>query len=102
MVYVQDIGTYHLANAKYILRCGKYPALLLPEWSLKPYAPFSPEEHFKETEKKQELALPQKVIINAMKMAQLKPAGAFKGKTVLWLFIIGAVVLYLITKIIGR
>lgn len=99
MIYIQDAGTYHISNIKYMLRYKNYPAMILPEWSLKP---FSPAEHFKETEEKEELALPQKVIINAMKMAQLKPSGAMAGKTILWVLIAGVVVLYLISQIIGK
>jgi len=106
MIYIQDAGTYHISNIKYLLRYKNYPAMILPEWSLKPYVPpkaFSPREHFKETEDKEELALPQKVIINAMKMAQLKaPSGIMTGKTILWILVVGGFVLYLLSKIIGK
>lgn len=99
MVYIEDAGTFHVSNAEYMLRYKQYPAIILPEWSLKP---FSPSEHFKQTEKKQEQALPQKVIINAMKMAGLKPSMAMKGKTILWVIIGAVAVLYLLSQIIGK
>jgi len=99
MVFIQDAGTYHVANTEFILRYKNFPAMILPEWSLKP---LSLSEHFKGTVEKQEASLPQRVIINAMKMAQLKPAGAMAGKTILWILIAGVAVLYLISQIIGK
>ncbi len=103
MVYVRQNGTYHLANAEYMLKYTQgnkqFPALLLPEWSLEP---FSPSEHHQQTEKEGKSSLPQKVIINAMKMAQLKPAGmGMQGKTLLWVLaaVVGA--LYLISQMIN-
>ena len=98
MVYIQDAGTYHLANTEFMLRYKQFPAMILPEWSLKP---LSLSEHFKKTTEKQESALPQKVIINAMKMAGLKPSGTMPGKTILWVLVAAVAVLYLISQMIG-
>ncbi len=105
MVYVQDIGTYHLADAKSILRYKNYPAMILPEWSLDSYGKpkrFDSKEHYEEAEEKGAIATYQRVIINAMKMAALKPTGVMAGKTILWVLIAGVAVLYLISQIIGK
>jgi hypothetical protein len=99
MIYVQDAGTYHVSNAEYMLRYGKYPAIILPEWSLKP---FSPSEHFKKTEQEGAEALHQRVIIKAMKMADIKQQGMMKGKTLLWVLILGVAALYIISQILGK
>jgi len=99
MVYIQDAGTYHIANTEFLLRYKNFPAIILPEWSLKP---LSLSEHFKGTVTKQESSLPQKVIINAMKMAQLKPSGAMAGKTILWVLVGACGVLYLISQLLGK
>ena len=105
MVYVQDIGTYHLANTKYMLRYKNFPAMILPEWSLDPYGkpiPFDSAKHYEEAEGKGAIATYQKVIINAMKMAQLKPASSIPGKTILWILVAAVAVLYLISQMIGK
>ena len=106
MVYVQDIGTYHLADVKHMLRYKNFPAMVLPEWSLEPLTKkvkaFDSKEHYEETEKKGAIATYQKVIINAMKMAQLKPASAMAGKTILWVLVAAVAVLYLISQMIGK
>ncbi len=99
MVYIEDIGTYHMANTEFMLRYKNFPAIILPEWSLKP---LSLSEHFKKTTEKQESALPQKVIINAMKMAGLKPSMAMRGKTILWVLAAAVAGLYLLSQIIGK
>ena len=99
MVYIQDVGTYHLANTEFILRYKNFPAMILPEWSLKP---LSLSEHFKKTVEEGAVALPEKVIINAMKMAQLKPASSIPGKTILWILVAGVAVLYLISQMLGK
>ena len=98
MIYLPNHQLYHLASADYMLRYKKYPVIIQPEWSL---IPFSPKDHLEKTEKNKEISLPQKVIINAVKLAQLKLKTPLGGKAILWV-IIGIVgILYLISKITG-
>jgi len=98
MIYLPNHQLYHLASADYMLRYKKYPVIIQPEWSL---IPFSPKDHLEKTEKNKEISLPQKVIINAVKLAQLKIKTPLGGKAILWVVIGIVAILYLISKLMG-
>jgi len=93
MIRLKDNETYHLATTDFVLRYKKYPVIILPEWSLKPIAP---DELMEQTIQNKEYALPQKVIINAVKMAQLKDQKKGLGGGIIWIIvaIVGAIVAY--------
>jgi len=91
--------TYHMATPNYMLRYNQFPMLIVPEWNLEP---FNPKENFEEAMSKGGLSLPEKVIINKVKMAQ---AGMLKkkipGKTLLILGVLGVAALYFISQMIS-
>ncbi len=98
MVWIRETGLYHEITPKYILRYDKHPAVIIPEWCL---YPFSPSGHYEDADEKGGLAGPQKVIINAMKMAQLPGKGiGLPGKTLFYIVIGIVVILYLVSQII--
>ena len=83
MIYLKDNQTYHLALADFVLnlktkKLGKrYPFIILPEWDLKP---ISIDELQGKSIDANRLAMPQKIIIQAMKQAQIeKKKGGMKG-----------------------
>jgi len=98
MIYIKETGIYHAATAEYILRHSKYPVLIQPEDSLEP---FSLKKHSKEIIEEGKISFPQKVIINAMKTAQLGTPNKMMGKTWLWILIGAIVILYLLSQVIG-
>jgi len=98
MIYMKESNTYHAANAEYILKYKKYPVMIVPEWSL---LPFSSKEHSELSDTAGLGAKAQKVIINATKLAQLKEHKGMGGKTILWIIIGGAILLYFISKVLG-
>lgn len=83
MVYLKDNETFHLATTDYIYRYKNYPAVILPEWDLKP---ISFDELMGKAIDEKRLALPQKIIIQAMKQAQLQQKK--KGSNVIWIILI--------------
>lgn len=85
MVYIKETGLYHEISAKYVMRYDKYPCVILPEWSLNPFEFFSPMKHYEATELESRKALPQKAIINAMKLAQLEVKNPIKGRALLFI-----------------
>lgn len=101
LVYIKENKTYHSASAEYVMRFNnKFPTIILPEWSL---MPFVPRENKKETRETGTDAIPQKVIITAMKQAQagLLKKGGFGGKTILFIILGVIAALYLLSKIFG-
>lgn len=60
----------HEATADYVLRYKKYPMIILPEWSLKP---FSPRENMVETIEEGRLSSAEKFILHRIKMDMIKP-----------------------------
>lgn len=111
LVYVKQTGLYHAANAKYIMRYQKYPAMIVLEYSLIPInseeqkftsEPLNLEEHYIEAEKKGEISFPQKVVIAATKAAQMGSPMQFQGKTLLWIGIIAIVLLYLLSTMLNN
>lgn len=66
MIYLPDNLTYHVSDARYILKYKRYPVLILPEWSL---VPFSPKENKAEADEFKLNSYPQKIIISAVQMA---------------------------------
>lgn len=97
MIYLNGNDTYHIATTDYIGYYKNFPAIILPEWSLRP---LQREKMMEETTANGELALPQKVIINAMKLAQVKPKSAIAGGKMIWLIVGIIVVVYLIYQMI--
>ena len=94
MVYVKENNTYHLASANYVLKWGKFPVIILADWSLRP---FNPVENYTDTVKSNELSAPQKVVIEAVKRAQLemKVKKGFDAKWLIWIAI-GAIILFVV------
>jgi hypothetical protein len=85
MIKLKDNSTYHLATTDFMWRYKKYPVMVLPEWSLKP---IQPKELLEETVKNGELALPQKVVINAMELSQLKDEKkGIGGGFIIWIIV---------------
>jgi hypothetical protein len=87
MVYLKDNETFHIATTDYVMRYKNYPVIILGEWDLQP---ISPDELMNKTISEKRLALPQKIIIQAMKQAQL--SGKKKGINIgIILIVIGAI-----------
>lgn len=89
---------FYDASASSILRYGKYPLLLVPEWNMKPISPetnkigiepWTPKEDFEKAEKNGTLTAAQKLILTKMKMEAFKPTTKISGKMI----VIGLVVL---------
>ncbi len=101
MVWNKDAGAYQVAHAKYILQfMGKYPCMIVPEWSMKP---FSPRKNMDDqTSEEQEMIFMQKFIIKVAKMEalDLKKKG-LGGKNVIWIGLIVIVALYMLMKAFG-
>jgi len=97
MVYLKETDTYHVASTDFVgtytQQNKQYPVIILPEWSLKP---LKRHELFKETIENKELANPQRVIINAIKMAQLKPKSMLGGSSMIWIILGICVALYFV------
>lgn len=91
--------TYHLATPNYMMRYKQFPLLIIPEWNL---IPFNPKEDLIKASERGSLSLPEKIIINKVKMAQ---AGMLKkkipGKTILIIGVCGVAALYFISQIVG-
>lgn len=98
MIYVKQSGLYHLATADYVLRYKKFPLIIIPEWTLEP---FSPKSHLKTTIEEGKLALPQKAIINMVKLAQLGPKKPMLSGNMLWIVFGVVIALYFISKMFG-
>jgi len=93
MIYLRENDTYHFTPSNYIGYYKQYPVVVLPEWLLEPISR-------KEMTEEGNDALPQKVVINAMKLAQIKPKSALAGKAMIWLVIGGIIALYLMYNMV--
>lgn len=93
MIYLKETETYHFTPSDYIGYYKQYPVVVLPEWLLEPISRRRMTDEGND-------ALPQKVIINAMKLSQIKPKSALAGKAVIWLIIGGIIALYLIYNMV--
>lgn len=69
MIYLKDSDTYHSATTDCVWRYKNFPVMILPEWSLQP---ISPTELFEKSVQNKELALPQRALIKAIEMSQIK------------------------------
>jgi len=101
MVYIRKNDTWHQATNEYLMNfMGKYPTMLLPEWSMKPY---SPREAKKEAEDRGEDISVQKFLIKIMKMtqAELKKKGFGGGSPIIWYIIGGVILIYMAMKAMG-
>jgi hypothetical protein len=100
MVQIKYNKNLYAASAQYILRYRRFPLLIIPEWSLKPFSPF---DHYIQTTQNKELAFPQKVIIEGSKRAalELKKKKSFGGMWI-WILIGGAVLVFLITQLMSK
>lgn len=83
----------HDASAGHILRYKRYPLVVIPEWTMKP---FSPADNFKQSTEDGTLTAAQKVILTKMKMEAIKPKMQLNFKTILVILVIGGVLLYLL------
>lgn len=93
-VFLKDNKTYHLALTDFVMRYKKWPVIILPEWDLQP---ISIDELQNKTISEHRLALPQKIIIERMAMAQLnKKKGSLKGVLIIVGVIAAAAVIYFI------
>lgn len=70
LIYLKDNETFHIASTDFVMRYKKLPMIILPEWDLKP---LSVDELMGKAIQDKSLAFPQKIIIQAMKQAQLMP-----------------------------
>ena len=122
LVYVRRTGIYYAASAEFIMRYKNFPAMILPEWNLLPIKvakeqnivdskknsgnedvekPFSPQENYQEASDTGALSHPERVVLQAAKMAEMKPPKAMGGKTLLWVILGAIVILYLISQMFG-
>ena len=92
-IYLKDNKTYHLALSDFVLRYKNYPVVILPEWDLQP---ISIDELQGKTISEERLALPQKIIIQAMKESQLAKKKGMKGIMIIIGIIAGAALIYFI------
>lgn len=96
MIYSKQSGLYHLATTDYIMRYKKFPLIIVPEWSLEP---FSPKKSLVETIEEGKLSLPQKAIINMVKLAQLGPKKSAISPSMIWIVLGVIVAIYLLSKV---
>jgi hypothetical protein len=98
-IFLKDNQTNHLTVPDCVLnlktrKLGKrYPFIILPEWDLQP---ISIDELQNKAITTQRLALPQKIIINAMKNAQIEKKKGMKGILIIIGLIAGAAIIYFI------
>ena len=89
-------GFPRLATADYCLSHNGKPFYIIPTWSMKP---FSPVEHYAETEREKMNMAGRRVILAKLEREAIKPTG--KGFGMIGWIILGAIVLgvgyYLIT-----
>ena len=101
MVWNKDAGAYQVAHSKYILQfMGKYPCMIVPEWSMKPFSPR--KEMSEQTDPEKEHIFMQKFLIKVAKMEalDLKRKG-LANKNIIWI-VLGVIVgLYMLMKALG-
>lgn len=96
MIYLKQNKTFHLATTDVVLRYKNYPVIILPEWDLQP---LSVDELMGKAIEQNRLALPQKIIIQAMKQAQLQPKKKLNIGIILIIIGIIAVGFFLLSKL---
>jgi hypothetical protein len=69
MIYLKDNDTYHSATTDCVWRYKNFPVLVLPEWSLQP---LNPTELYEKSVQNKELVLPQRALIKAIELSQIK------------------------------
>jgi len=89
---------YYDASADYILRYGKYPMIILPEWNIKPIGesneqkyelkPFSSRENLNEAVDKGTLTSAEKFILTKMKMDAIQPKSHISMKAVIIMLLV--------------
>lgn len=84
---------FYDASSQHILRYKRYPLIIVPEWSMKP---FSPKESFEEAAKEGTLTAAEKLILTKMKLEAVKPKMQLNWKIILIILGVGAAVLYLL------
>ena len=91
MVNIPINGTFHAVKADDVMGYQKQPFIIVPEWDLTAYNPYN-------TIKDNNITTAQKVIINAVKRAQMKEKKPLPGKTLL----IGLVVVIVLGLIASK
>lgn len=82
---------YNAAEAFVYLWLGKFPTIVLPEWSLVPVG-----QQFDELEDKTKSVYAETHIIAAMQKAELEDKKKISSKTIIWILIVAIVVGYLL------
>lgn len=80
MIYLRDNDTYHSATTDCVWRYKGLPVMILPEWSLQP---INPTDLFEKSVTNKELVLPQRALIKAIELSQIKK----KKKGNIWLIV---------------
>lgn len=102
MVWNKDAGIYHVAENKYIMNfMGKWPCMIVPEWTLKPYAP--KDEQMNLSEQAKELTFMQKFIIKVgeMEVRDMKKKGTPGGRNMIIILVAVVAIVYLILRALG-
>lgn len=98
-IMLPDNKTWHLADTEYIGMVGKWPLVILPEWSNEP---LTKEALTRKVEENKSTIKPQKQIIHLMEDARLaeliKPKRSAKGIVLIGIALLG---LYLIGSQLG-
>ena len=104
-VKIGDI--YYETTAKHVLRYGKYPLIILPEWNISPLSKpeeqiFSSEKNLDEAVKEGKLSAAEKFILHAIKMDLVKEKPKINFTTIIIIIaVLGGLALVLNYKI-GR
>jgi hypothetical protein len=93
MIYVKEKQAYHAVESSDILRYKQYPFIIQPEWTLKPISTKDLSSSDQTTA--------EKVVINAVKLSQLKPQSAMSGKMILGIVVGLVIVIGILSQIMG-
>lgn len=100
LIFHPETEKYHQATSEYVMNYEGIPFIIQPEWSL---IPFSPSQHLEITNNTKNNADGQQVIIRAIEQSQLKPPKKkMGGKSLLIFMVIGVVILYLLSQLLGK
>ena len=108
LAYVKQFDNSYVVGANYVFRYKKYPLIVIPEWNMEAIShkpkPFSPEEDLENIANgSADLSYPRKVMVNNLaKVASEMKDKKTMGMNWLWILIGVGVVLYFITKLIGK
>ena len=97
-VYNKFSELWHSATADYILRYRQFPLMIIPEFSNVPY---KIKEHAFDIEEKGLSSRAQKVLLDIEKQAALAGKRKVSGKMMLGILIAAAVVIYLLSQVLG-